>query len=98
MAKRHRLGEWEIGFVEMQVGSADASGGNRDNRSVTAGKSWVGTGLDPDAAGPIDNYGAHIGVLAFFVAQRICDQLGSRTAAQHPLSFPDERIIGDVHE
>ena len=71
VAKRHRLGERKIALVEVQVGSADAGGADFDDRSVGSGKRWIGTGFDPDAAGSIDNYRAHIGVLTFFVAQRI---------------------------
>ena len=39
-----------------------------DDRSVGAGKRRIGTGVDPDAAGPVDDYRAHVGVLTFFVA------------------------------
>ncbi len=53
----------------MQIGSA--GGGHGDNHSsglAVPGRGWV---LTSDAAGPVDDYRTHAGLLTFFVAERI---------------------------
>jgi hypothetical protein len=56
VAERQRLGERKVGLLEMQVGSADAGGGDFNDRPVGTGKCWIGTRFDVDAARPINNY------------------------------------------
>lgn len=45
--------------------------GHGDNHSVRPGQCRVGLGVDSDAAGPVDDYRTHAGLLTFFVAERI---------------------------
>ncbi len=56
VADRQWLGERKVGLVEVQVGSADAGGGDFHDGPVGAGKRWIGPGFDADAARPINNY------------------------------------------
>jgi len=60
VAEGYRLGQRIVAVVEMQVGSADAGGGHRDDHTVGTGQHRIGPGVDSDTAGTVDDYGSRV--------------------------------------
>lgn len=88
--QRDRVGHREVGFVEMQIGSADAGGGDFDDRSADTGHGRIRAGVDPDIAGPstttVRMAGCSLPDYELRCRTTNWDQSGSRTAAQYSLS------------